>query len=213
MKLSTIIDWTGLISFITLLSHLTIDFNWNRELLYSMIYLLPIALFCADLLSGMIHWICDSFGSSDTYLWGAIVEPFRSHHKDPSNIVKIPLSENLGVSCLLGSLLLSAITILDETFHHDQWTCFLILFIVLSVLSNLFHRWAHISIKNRPPWLRLLQRLRIAISPEEHLVHHRTPHRNNYCIMCGWANILTNRVNWSRIEHVLDKIGIKTNFD
>ncbi len=44
-----------------------------------------LAHYLADLLSGLIHWVCDSFGCASTPFWGpALIGPFRHqpHRRD-----------------------------------------------------------------------------------------------------------------------------------
>jgi hypothetical protein len=177
---------------------------------------LPLAYYLADLLTGLIHWICDSFGSERTPLWGPmLVGPFRRHHRDPLEITRISLLENLGASAIAGALILALWHPEPPAQSWPQlvgsflgiWT------IAFAVLSNLFHRWSHIPPRNKPQWMRTLQRYGLLLSTEAHMRHHKKPYRVNYCILSGWANPLSNRIPWTRLEAGLGKLGIPTNFD
>ncbi|HYX39731.1 MAG TPA: fatty acid desaturase CarF family protein [Oligoflexus sp.] len=177
-----------------------------------MILALPCAYYLADLFTGLVHWVCDSFGCETTPLWGPmLVGPFRRHHRDPLEITRISLIENLGASAIAGSVVLALIHPQkgDQGFLWHLWLWFLF----FGFLSNLFHRWSHWPRTHKPRWLVLLQNMRLVLPSEAHLVHHRPPFRVNYCILCGWANGLTNRVPWARIEAVLLRLGLPTNFD
>ena len=45
----------------------------------------------ADLLSGTVHWFCDSFFAPDTPLIGrSIIHPFRDHHDLGAHLKKAP---------------------------------------------------------------------------------------------------------------------------
>lgn len=178
---------------------------------------LPLGYYAADLLSGLIHWVCDSFGDSQTPLWGPLlVAPFRRHHRSPGDITRISMTENLGSSAIAGTLVLwlwapqagSAPGWLDLLARNAGLWC-----IAFAVLSNRFHRWAHLPSVRRPRWIRVLQQWHIILPPQEHALHHRKPHRGNYCILSGWANPLCNRVPWQRVEAGLSSFGIRTNFD
>ena len=47
-----------------------------------------IAYILSDFSSGMIHFLCDNFGSCSTYWFGPnLIKPFREHHKDPESIL------------------------------------------------------------------------------------------------------------------------------
>ena len=87
-----------------------------------------------------------------------------------------------------------------------------ILFVQLAVLSNMFHRWAHLREKDRNQAIRFLQKHNVVIQPEHHWRHHKHNFRVNYCISNGWANQLTNRIPWVLIENFMAKIGARTNF-
>ena len=178
---------------------------------------LPLACFCADFLTGIIHWVCDSFGDSDTPLWGPmLVAPFRRHHRDPLEITRISLAENLGASAIAGLLALWLFFPVQPS-HFEAGALLILHFwlwlIVFAVISNLFHRWSHMPAARKPRWMQILQKWRLLLNTNEHLVHHRKPFRVNYCILNGWANSLSNRVPWQRVESVLAKVGIPTNFD
>ncbi|QDL54876.1 fatty acid desaturase CarF family protein [Rhodoferax aquaticus] len=176
---------------------------------------IPVAYFCADLLTGVIHWVCDSFGSERTPLWGPLlVGPFRRHHRDPLEITRISLLENLGASAIAGALVLAAWqpqplegALAQFATLCGVWT------LVFAVVSNLFHRWAHMPSKRKPGWMLVLQTKKLLLDTPTHLRHHRKPYRVNYCILNGWANPVSNRVPWPRLEAALARLGIPTNFD
>ena len=178
---------------------------------------LPVGYFAADFLSGLIHWACDSFGDSNTPLWGPLlVAPFRRHHRTPTEITRISLLENLGASALAGVAVLllwsphtspAAMPVGVLGRYVGLWC------ITFAVLSNLFHRWAHMPKARRPGWMLRLQSWRLILDPHAHALHHRKPHRTHYCILSGWANPLSNRVPWARLESGLARLGIRTNFD
>ncbi|MDT8998631.1 fatty acid desaturase CarF family protein [Paucibacter sp. APW11] len=179
---------------------------------------LPAAYYLADLLSGLIHWVCDSFGNEHTPLWGpALVGPFRRHHRDPLQITRISLLENLGASALAGDLVLWLwspwAAQAASSVPGLAWRLTMLWLIVFAVLSNLFHRWSHLPLARRPGWMLWAQRHHLLLNSQIHGRHHRPPHRLNYCILSGWANPLSNRIPWAGIEAVLARLGIRTCFD
>ncbi len=180
----------------------------------SLCFSMFIGIFFADLGSGLIHWVCDSIGSSQTPIWGpAIVKPFRDHHRDPLRITQISLVENLGASALAGcvAMALSVPVLVGEfgTLSAVAWISFL----AFIVWSNLFHRWSHIPLSRRPRWMKSLQRAKLILDPKEHLLHHARPFRVNYCILNGWANAFTNRAPWERLEGWVSRLGISIHRD
>lgn len=162
-----------------------------------------VGFFLADWFSGIVHWSCDHLGTRETPFWGEIVRGFRDHHDDPMEITRIPLSENLGYSAIAG-------TIVFWIFSASlgvNWITFWFLF--FAFLSNLFHRWSHFPARQKPWWMKRLQKAGILLRPEEHSTHHREPFRVNYCILSGWANGITNRTPWGLFEKFLSRLGVK----
>ncbi|WP_141735675.1 fatty acid desaturase CarF family protein [Oligoflexus tunisiensis] len=204
----------GLVSFSYLLGAAFLqlhDSGWPAGLGWTLLAL-PCAYYLADLFTGFVHWVCDSFGCETTPIWGPmLVGPFRRHHRDPLEITRISLVENLGASAIAGSLALIALHP-GEGSHGFLWHLWL-LFLFFSFLSNLFHRWSHWPRSACPRWLTLLQKYQIILPHKAHLLHHGPPFRTNYCILSGWANPLTNRIPWARIEALVLRCGIPTNFD
>lgn len=179
---------------------------------------LPLSFYIADLLTGVVHWAFDTFGKANTPIWGPLfVAPFRRHHEFPYEITQASLAENLGSSCYTGilSLLIRPIQSLGN--HPPFWSLFIEHFwlslVVFSMLANLFHRWAHIPNSKRPHWLIFLQEFRVVLSQKEHIAHHTKPYRSHYCILCGWANPLLNRIPWTRVEGFMARIGIPKDFE
>ncbi|RYZ87926.1 MAG: hypothetical protein EOP04_10520 [Proteobacteria bacterium] len=189
-------------------------FRWDEFTPTPLILGIFIGIFAADLMTGLIHWVCDSIGSSSTPLWGpALVKPFRDHHREPSKITQISLAENLGASSVAGCVVMALTWPILMGKYGVFLATFMSVFLAFTVWSNLFHRWSHIPLASRPKWMRYLQRVKIILDPSDHLIHHRKPHRVNYCILNGWANSITNRVPWSKLELFVQKLGIRVNFD
>lgn len=180
---------------------------------------LILAYFLADLLSGLIHWACDTFGTVRTPIWGPLVIlAFRRHHEHPTEIFRISIIENLGASAIAGCL---ALGLLHPDSQRDEsaslGTLFLwqlwLGFVFFTVISNLFHRWAHLPAQRKPAWMRKLQASGLILNSERHLRHHQKPHRSDYCVLSGWANSITNRIPWERIEAFLGHFGMKTDIE
>jgi ubiquitin-conjugating enzyme E2 variant len=146
-----------------------------------------------------------------------LVKPFRDHHRDPLQITRISLLENLGASAIVGTLVFwsgLALFLPIPGTGPPLWGCWLwSYFLVFSVFSNLLHRWAHFPSARKPRWMAGMQKCRLILNNEAHGVHHRKPYRRNYCIASGWANGLTNVIPWGAFEKVLSYVGIPTNFD
>ena len=129
----------------------------------------------ADLLSGLVHWALDRFGSERTPLVGAVlIRPFREHHDDPLAMTRHDFVETNGASALGASALL--------LFHHE-----VLFFAALGLLAaNQCHKWAHA--RRVPRLVRAAQRLRLILAPEAHRRHHAAPHDRHFCTASGWLN-------------------------
>ncbi|MBK5290676.1 MAG: kua-ubiquitin conjugating enzyme hybrid localization domain protein [Acidobacteriia bacterium] len=139
----------------------------------------------ADLVSGLVHWFCDTFFEETTpYVGPMFIHPFRDHHRDPTSITRHGFLELTGNSCLA---LLPVLTLVQIVQPNLFWQAGWFTFSFGLFLTNLFHRWAHLS---RPPaWVRLLQRSRLVLSPGHHRRHHSGSHDTAFCVTTGWGNL------------------------
>ncbi len=162
----------------------------------------------ADLVSGTVHWFCDTFFAEDTPLIGpTIIRPFRDHHRHPEAILRYRLLEQDGTNYVilvlplwLAAGLEASPPLLPLAGLGSLWG-----FGVGSLCTNLFHKWAH---SPRPPRvIRWLQRRRLVLSPEAHAVHHRS-YSGGYCVTSGWLNPLLDRLDaFGRVERVVRLLG------
>jgi ubiquitin-conjugating enzyme E2 variant len=73
------------------------------------------------------------------------------------------------------------------------------------VLAQASHRWSHM--KSPPGLAKVLQKVKIAQSPENHRRHHRAPFDENYCIVNGALNGVLARTNfWRHMERGVFKL-------
>jgi ubiquitin-conjugating enzyme E2 variant len=180
----------------------------------SLAHLLGIALAAAsgyvfsDFLSGFVHWAGDTVGDESTPIFGPnFVRPFRFHHVDPEDITRHDFVETNGNNCIVAAPVLLLVLLLLP--HHTGalfYTFLVVAFTALFVFAtNQFHKWAHT--KNPAPWIRLLQRANLILSPEHHVVHHTSPRDKYYCITVGWMNPLLDKIHFFRfIEKVFTRI-------
>jgi len=169
----------------------------------------PAAYLAADLLSGVVHWFCDTFFDEDTPLVGQLViHPFRDHHRDPLALTRHGFLEVSGNSCLALLPVLAPMALLHGT-PASATGAFIVAFAVCFSLSvfatNQLHKWAHAAA--RPKLVAWLQRCGLILSPEGHALHHRRPNRKAYCVTSGWLNPPLDAIDFfARLERAVRAI-------
>jgi ubiquitin-conjugating enzyme E2 variant len=157
----------------------------------------------ADLVSGIVHWLADRYGTESTPFLGAnFIRPFREHHVDPKAITEHDFIETNGSNCIVSAPFM-AVAFFSLPMESSLITTFLLsetLAFCLTILAtNQFHKWAHMD---SPPFAaRFLSKLSLALSSEHHNIHHSAPFDRNYCITAGWWNPLLERLKiFARVE-------------
>ena len=160
------------------------------------------AFYCSDLLSGIVHWIFDRYGTEDFPVLGpSIIKSFRDHHKDPQGICGHNFIETNGDTCIASLPLLACGLLLNPA---DQlfWVSLFLCTSIGGFLTNQFHSWAH---EDSPPKIAmLLQKAGLILNPEHHAKHHSGEYDSNYCITNGRMNALLESTQiLQRIEEVV----------
>ena len=161
----------------------------------------------ADFVSGVVHWLADTWGSPDLPIIGqALIRPFREHHVDEKEITRHDFIETNGNNCFIsiGPAVGAALIPLSDAVNVFAATA--IFSVTLWVLfTNQFHKWAHLEAP--PRWVALLQRLNLVLPPDHHTVHHTAPYAKYYCITVGWLNEPLYRL---RFFQILERIVTAT---
>src|SRR5688572_29191414 len=144
----------------------------------------------ADLLSGLVHWGFDTWGSIHTPMIGSrFIRPFRAHHFDPLAMTQHDFVEIAGSSCLAALPVLGLACWLPLHGAGALLLQGILLFTALGVLlTNQCHKWAHLSPEALPAPVRMAQRLRLILRRADHLRHHVRPFDSHYCTASGWLN-------------------------
>jgi hypothetical protein len=144
----------------------------------------------ADLVSGIVHWCFDTWGSEDTPILGRnFIAPFREHHRDALAITRHDFIKTNGNNCLAALPMLTAACFMPTASTRGLFATAFLLFASLGLLAtNQIHQWAHAE--HPPAVVRLLQRLHLILPFEHHQRHHAPPHDTHYCITTGWLNPL-----------------------
>jgi len=196
-----VLDTLGVIAFAVLLALLALDINHLAALgnlsIAAGIVSAILGYLLADFMSGLVHFLGDSFGTVRTPIFGpTFIFPFREHHVDPEDITRHGFIETNGHNCLVSLPVMIAMHfLLFSTAIASAAASFVYaigFFLILGVFAtNQFHKWAHTA---RPPALiAFLQKYRLILSPKHHKVHHTAPFERYYCITTGWLNMLLEK--------------------
>jgi hypothetical protein len=171
--------------------------------------ILPIVcgMAAADLISGLVHWSADTWGSETMPVLGRrFVRPFRVHHVNPDDFLRRSfLDTNGDVAMIVSLFLLAALSIPLEAAWGKLLAVFAVAFCVAGLPTNQVHQWAHMR---RPPrWVRWLQNRGVILGRAAHHQHHREPYAMNYCIATGWCNaVLTYLDFFRRLEAIVTRL-------
>lgn len=156
----------------------------------------PCGWLTSDLLSGLLHWAFDTFGSVSTPIVGkAFIRPFREHHADPEKMTRHDFIETHGASCLAALPFLVATSVMPLAGWLSIFAQALLLFIALGALAtNQCHKWAHMEEVATPALVRWAQRWQLVLPREHHRLHHTPPFDTHFCMSSGWLNAPLNAV-------------------
>ena len=172
-----------------------------------------LGLIAGDFISGLVHWLADTYGNERTPLVGAnFIKWFRLHHVRPKDICAHNFIATNGNTCIIAAPLVALCLSLVWRADVSATRAFIVLVVVLmtgaTVATNQFHKWAHEDEPSRVA--RWLQSARLVLPPAHHLQHHAEPFNAHYCITNGWLNPLLERIKFfARLELALGKLGMK----
>ena len=155
---------------------------------------LAAGLIAADFVSGLVHWLADTWGRSDWPIIGpAIIRGFREHHTDPDAILAHDFIETNGASSAGSLVLLGLAAVLPLEGYGARLADAATLSLSTALFAtNQIHKWAHRA--SPPSAVAWLQERGWVLRPADHAVHHAIPFDRNYCITTGWLNPLCQRL-------------------
>lgn len=147
-----------------------------------------------------MHWAADTWGTFETPIFGpTIIRAFRMHHIDPQDIVKHSFAETNFSSSYPAPFVIAIAFLTNNGGYISQTFNWSVIFgVVLGILTNEFHKWAHMVHSKPHPFIRFLQQSGLIISHEKHHVHHQGKFDSSYCIINGWMNPFLERINFWR---------------
>ena len=173
--------------------------------------LAAVAMLAADLVSGLVHWTADTWGSESLPVLGRrFLRPFRVHHVNPDDFLRRNFIDTNGdVAMLSIPILLSAFLIPLDSGAGLLAAVFVVAFSACALPTNQVHQWAHMS--EPPSWVSWLQQRGLLLSREQHQLHHAAPYAMNYCITNGWCNRALTAVSFfPTLEWIISRLtGLK----
>jgi len=152
----------------------------------------------ADLLTGTVHWFCDTFFSENApFIGPIIIASFREHHTHPQLFTKDKFIEQDTTSFFVLLIPLFIAVSNESSYSNDLnsffWHSTLIGLSIGAFGTNLFHKWAH---QTNPPLLaKKLQKMGLILTPDRHNKHHRD-YRKSFCVTSGWLNFLLDHTKF-----------------
>lgn len=148
----------------------------------------------ADFISGFVHWLADTWGSTNMrFIGAALIRPFREHHVDAKAITRHDFIETNGNNCLI-SLWVGCICVFMPLEVEGYQSLLIFMMVSLGsmifwvMMTNQFHKWSHYDEAQLPGFVKLLQRWHLILPVGHHDIHHTAPFDKYYCITTGWLN-------------------------
>jgi hypothetical protein len=154
------------------------------------VFAVPAGWLASDLLSGILHWVLDSFGSASTPLAGPLlIRPFREHHDDPGAIARQDFVAMHGASCFTALPFLGAACALPlEAWPSIIGQALLVFMSLGALFANQCHKWAHMDESATPVPVRWAQANGLVLPREHHRLHHTPPFDSHFCMSSGRMN-------------------------
>ena len=154
-----------------------------------------VCLWAADFVTGMAHWLEDTYCLENYPLIGSFIcEPNIEHHVDPQLMVREGtfISRNILQWSLCGAV------------YSVLWLVglggiFTFTILLLASFGNEIHRWNHMS--KTSGFVAFMKDSGLIQIQKQHSLHHKQPHNQYYCVMTSLLNAVLERVNfWRKLE-------------
>ncbi len=166
------------------------------------------AVVAADLLTGIVHWLEDTYGNPNTKFLGIgkhIVIPNLVHHIKPRELTNGNWFSRIWTSMVFLLILLLVLVSLGMA------NSFIYLTFAIAIWGNEIHCWSHRTPKENGKIITFLQRCYIIQSPKQHAKHHFSPYASNFCAITPYVNPILEVIHfWRILEWILRIVGIKS---
>lgn len=157
------------------------------------------ALLVVDVLSGLFHWLEDSYGRPDWPVTGRLITQANIlHHFDPHHFTRHAWWPSARVLVVLVGCCFALVRALG----FRGWPLWLMA--AIGVNANEIHKWAHRSSARNGWAISALQTLGLLQSPGHHARHHRGNKDSHYCVVTNYANPVLDRLGaWRLLESLI----------
>jgi plasmanylethanolamine desaturase len=165
----------------------------------------------ADFISGIIHWSEDRYLNTPSRF--KFLDGIRTdndlHHLKPYAMLKFKVFQNINTSVVIAWPLALILYFIGAPTFIWLALCFV-------SFGNLVHRWAHTIPDRQDPLVRLLQRIGLLCSFEQHALHHfsttgvvkKEESSMRFCVMTCWLNVLLDKINFFKaLEKIICWLG------
>jgi ubiquitin-conjugating enzyme E2 variant len=164
----------------------------------------------ADLVTGVVHWACDTWGDERTRFVGArLIQSFREHHDAPRAMLDhdwIEVNAEPAAAAFAAFVLLALPPVQEWLAGREFLAAFAWSLVVFGALANQIHQWSHDPAPAR--WVARAQSAGLILSPARHARHHRAPHDGDYCIAGGWLNPALDAAGfWRALERAVARLS------
>lgn len=163
-----------------------------------------------DFVSGVLHWLEDTYGKPGWPLSGKWVTiPNIIHHHDPTCFTKHSWFKSAEVLLVFGTMIILFAWYLNVLTWH------VLLFVAIGINANEIHKWNHVPRRNRNKIIVLLQTLKLVQTPAHHGKHHMGSKDTNYCVITNVVNPVLETVDfWRKLEKIIQMhLGLQKRTD
>jgi len=161
----------------------------------------------ADFITGLVHWIEDTYGVPSWPLIGkSVIQPNIEHHKRPGLIGSMGSFFGRNYQPALLAIAVSLGFYLTGTLN---WHVAVIA--LAASFGNEIHTWAHR--KDPGKIVRFLHSTALVMTPQQHARHHRPPYTTYFCTITNLLNPILELIwFWKSAEWVLSTVfGVTAN--
>jgi hypothetical protein len=152
----------------------------------------------ADVLSGLAHWLEDSYFTPATPLLGPTIGRNVLHHHEPDDFTRNPWHVTIRSSLVCSVVV--AVLLFPFGLLGPVWCGAL----ALAAFANQVHKWSHIRRDSVPGFIRWLHATRVLQSPAHHARHHGGDKNSRYCVITNIVNPVVDAMGmWRGLEAVV----------